>query len=55
MAGCVPGSGGRWAGSDEEAVKVYLIRFIADLSSQENFPYDQTKTTTLLTDKIGCI
>ncbi len=27
-SGCVPGSGGRW---DEEAVKVYLIRLIADL------------------------
>ena len=32
-SGCVPGSGGRWAqDQDEDAVKVYLIRFIADLS-----------------------
>ena len=36
-SGCVPGSGGRRAGSGrggqdrDEAVKVYLIRFIADL------------------------
>ena len=31
-SGCVSGSGGRRAGSrDEEAVKVYLIRFVADL------------------------
>ena len=31
-SGCVPGSGGRRAGSGtEEAVRVYLIRFIADL------------------------
>ena len=29
-SGCVPGSGGRRA-EDEEAVTVYLIRFIADL------------------------
>ena len=29
-SGGVPVSGGRWAGSGEEAVKVYLIRFIAD-------------------------
>ena len=28
---CVPGSGGRRLDRDEEAVKVYLIRFIADL------------------------
>ena len=31
VTGCVPGSGGRRAGSDEEAEKVYLIIFIADL------------------------
>ena len=30
-SGCVPGSGRRRADRDEEAVKVYLIRFIADL------------------------
>ena len=30
-SGCVPESGGRRAGLDKEAVKVYLIRFIADL------------------------
>ena len=29
--GCVPGSGGRRQDRDEEAVKVYLIRFIANL------------------------
>ena len=28
---CVPGSGGRRAGSGRKAVQVYLIRFIADL------------------------
>ena len=32
VSGCVPGSGGR----DEEAVKVYLIRFIADLPLRLN-------------------
>ena len=30
-SGCVPGSGGRRVGSDEEAVKVYLMIFITDL------------------------
>ena len=30
-SGCVPGSGGRRQDWDEETVKVYLIRFIADL------------------------
>ena len=30
-SGCVPGSGGGGQDLDEEAVKVYLIRFIADL------------------------
>ena len=29
--GCVPGSGGRRQNRDEEAEKVYLIRFTADL------------------------
>ena len=32
VSGYVPGSGGRRQDRDEEAVKVYLIRFIADLS-----------------------
>ena len=30
-SGCVPGSGGRRQDRDKEAVKVYLIIFIADL------------------------
>ena len=30
-SGCVPGSGGRLQDRDEEVVKEYLIRFIADL------------------------
>ena len=34
VSGCVPGSGGRRQDRDEEAVKVYLIRFIADLLPQ---------------------
>ena len=31
-SGCVPGSGGSVQDRDEEAGKVYLIRFIADLT-----------------------
>ena len=31
VSSCVPGSGGRWAGSGRRSSKVYLIRFIADL------------------------
>ena len=30
-SGCVPGSGGRRQDREEEVVKVYLIRLIADL------------------------
>ena len=30
-SGCVPGSGGRQAGSGQKKAGVYLIRFIADL------------------------
>ena len=30
-SGCVPGSGGRRAGSGRKKKQVYLIRFIADL------------------------
>ena len=30
-SGCVPGSEEDWQDLNEEAVKVYLIRFIADL------------------------
>ena len=31
VSGCVPGSGGRRAGSGQNKARVYLTRFIADL------------------------